>query len=476
MANRSRTFLSAHPLAATLAVMAIALLGLAACGGTPQTAPQEAPPTTPSPPPAPSEPPPAAPPAAEPPAAPEPPPEPAALPPAPAPPPVPDPPEPAVSPEQTVTSSDGALDVHVPEGASADPGLAVAVRALGPDELPPELAGIQLRGALYELRPDGATFDEPVTVTRRVDTEAVGLDLSAGVPVITLISRDSNGNWEPLGNQTISLDGTTMVVAGTTSHFSTLVAFGGPTRVWLQARSAKRKVGKTLTADIWIGPPANTTIPIATTITGLERAMGPSDILGPGTLEILGDMQSANAQFTCANPGRDVFSVDVVLNESLEYVSQVAPDITGLDTSRTTVTLTGDARCTAPSDMTGPPAEPDPDDPADGLLDADCDVQIERYGDTTNELSIIFECAVPVASAQAFAPESPHAWIDCFVEDGTCGQHDDGSVWYLYEPTPGGMLLLRNNAGIPSGLGLAGRIFTDGFESGNTIPWSSQVP
>ena len=63
---------------------------------------------------------------------------------------MPDPPEPAVSPEQTVTSSDGALDVHVPEGASADPGLAVAVRALGPGELPPELAGIQLRGALYE--------------------------------------------------------------------------------------------------------------------------------------------------------------------------------------------------------------------------------------------------------------------------------------------------------------------------------------
>ena len=108
VANRSRTFLSAHPLAATLAVMAIALLGLVACGGTTQTAPQEAPPTTPSPPPAPSEPPPAAPPATEPPpppppAAPEPPPEPAALPPAPAPPPVPDPPEPAVSPGQTVT-------------------------------------------------------------------------------------------------------------------------------------------------------------------------------------------------------------------------------------------------------------------------------------------------------------------------------------------------------------------------------------
>lgn len=125
----------------------------------------------------------------------------------------------------SVASQDGQLAVDVPAGALTET-VDITVRALGPDETPPELQAFHLRGTLYELGPDGLTFEQPVTITRRVDTEQAGFDLSRGVPLIFLASRDSEANWEFLADQTITLDGTVAIVTGTTTHFSTVVAFG----------------------------------------------------------------------------------------------------------------------------------------------------------------------------------------------------------------------------------------------------------
>lgn len=70
----------------------------------------------------------------------------------------------------------------MPEGAIVDVSTQIFARALGPDELPAELAAFELRGTVHELGPDGSTFDAPVTVTRRVDTDTLGVDLDDEFP------------------------------------------------------------------------------------------------------------------------------------------------------------------------------------------------------------------------------------------------------------------------------------------------------
>ena len=167
--------------------------------------------------------------------------------------PVPPPPveaePPTPSPAQSVTSDDGLLTVDVPEGATADPSMEVSVRALGPDELPPELAGLELRGTLHELEPDGATFEAPVAVTRQVDTEALGVDLSEGTPLIVLLSRSADGSWDVLADQSITIDGTMATVSGTTTHFTTVVAFSGAALVSMRPDNVKRKVKRGWTSE-----------------------------------------------------------------------------------------------------------------------------------------------------------------------------------------------------------------------------------
>ena len=133
----------------------------------------------------------------------------------------------------------------------ADPGMEISARALGAGELPPELAGFQLKGTIHELEPDGATFEEPVTVTRRVDTEALGIDPEDGVPVVTLISLSSDGAWEVLADQSITLDGTTAIVSGTTMHFTTVVAFSGVATVSMRPDNVKRKVKRSWVSEVW---------------------------------------------------------------------------------------------------------------------------------------------------------------------------------------------------------------------------------
>lgn len=126
-------------------------------------------------------------------------------------------PEPAPAEARTVTSGDGLVTIEVPSGVDAD----VSVEAL--DTLPEELAAFELRGAVHELLPAGATFEEPVTVQRTVDPEQLGIDLAEGLPVIGLLTKAEDG-WRYLDDQTLAIEGGHIVVTGTTGHFSPLVA------------------------------------------------------------------------------------------------------------------------------------------------------------------------------------------------------------------------------------------------------------
>lgn len=135
----------------------------------------------------------------------------------------------SLSPARTVTSDDGLLTIDIPAGALSTDVDFMAL-AQGEGDLPPELFGLNVRSAFYRLEPDGTVFASPVTITRRVALEDLGLDLDEdGLPVLALAIRSAGGTWEWLEDQRLTLDGAFVVVSGTAGHASQVFAFGGTT-------------------------------------------------------------------------------------------------------------------------------------------------------------------------------------------------------------------------------------------------------
>ena len=145
------------------------------------------------------------------------------------------------------TSDDGLLTIEAPPGAMPDD-VELTATAQGPDDAPPELAGIQMRSAFYLLEPDGLTFSKPVMVTRRGNISDMGYDLDEdGIPIISLALRTSDGAWSWLEDQEIDVDGDDLVVSGKASHTSMVMGFGGTTFVRrdISEPSARVPVGQT---------------------------------------------------------------------------------------------------------------------------------------------------------------------------------------------------------------------------------------
>jgi len=132
---------------------------------------------------------------------------------------------------QTLTFDDGALTIDVPAGA-LPPGVELSAVARGPDERPPELAEVSMTSNFYQLEPDGLTFAEPVTITRRVAWADLAMDPDAdGLPIINLALRTTEGAWNWLDDQSITADRTYIYVSGKASHTSRVLGFGGANRV-----------------------------------------------------------------------------------------------------------------------------------------------------------------------------------------------------------------------------------------------------
>lgn len=125
----------------------------------------------------------------------------------------------------TVTSADGDLKLDVPpEALAADPGI--TIRLLAPDEYPPELAGAadNPNSRIYDLGPEGLTFDAPVRVTRRIDAAAFDNLADDMTPLVALVTRAADGTYHPYGDLRVIRDGDDVKVSGTTTHFSPVVA------------------------------------------------------------------------------------------------------------------------------------------------------------------------------------------------------------------------------------------------------------
>ncbi len=139
-------------------------------------------------------------------------------------------PSPTTSPTTTpavgsvlITSEDGNLTLEV--GAADAERVNPSIRILDPSEWPAELGDAeQLPGVtIYEMEPDGAVFDEPVTVTRRLDVASFGESIGAfDVPLVVPFTQEDDGRFVPLADLEVTRIGSTLFASGTTTHFSPL--------------------------------------------------------------------------------------------------------------------------------------------------------------------------------------------------------------------------------------------------------------
>lgn len=123
-----------------------------------------------------------------------------------------------------IVSGDGSLAVEV--GAADAARVNPSIRILDPADWPAELvSGDNLPGVtIYELEPDGATFDEPVTVTRRVDVSAFGDDIGPlSVPIVTLMTQSDSGDYSLLQDLALTRSGPALFASASTTHFSPIV-------------------------------------------------------------------------------------------------------------------------------------------------------------------------------------------------------------------------------------------------------------
>jgi len=123
-----------------------------------------------------------------------------------------------------VFSEDGEVGIRV-SGSEATTN--VSVRLLDSSEWPVEVAGgDNLPGVkIYELEPDGATFEEPVVVTRRLDIAAFD-SLGLGprdVPLVTMLTQNDDGSYEMLDNLSLLRVGNSLYVSASITHFSPII-------------------------------------------------------------------------------------------------------------------------------------------------------------------------------------------------------------------------------------------------------------
>lgn len=124
----------------------------------------------------------------------------------------------------------GRLHVEVPVGA-APPGTTITVLTRDPSERPDELRAVPMEWAFYELQPSDVRFSAPVTVTRSVGFQELGIDqfdpVFDGLIAGSQFTRDAAGTWSWLDDAEVRLDvaDAAFVVTGTTDHGGPIIAY-----------------------------------------------------------------------------------------------------------------------------------------------------------------------------------------------------------------------------------------------------------
>lgn len=267
----------------------------------------------------------------------------------------------------SVSSADGALTVEVPAGA-LDEDTEVRIVRLHPVDWPEELTDeTPALGRVYDLQPDGLTFNQPVTVTRRISAEDADIDLEEGTPLVLPASRSDDGEWELLENMELWTDDSVIVVQAQASHFSQQAAFRGKVSVSLDRHHVSAlvgdrwTVGATVSADDDMAEEIDVELmPYLNNLAGAVQANGIND--GSRSLAPGGTFHEEFADFECVRVGTGLFGVVATFSEVTTLLGLYADFFSILFTGETdreieVVIRTGSANCVADAaDLTPTPA------------------------------------------------------------------------------------------------------------------------
>ena len=246
---------------------------------------------------------------------------------------------------RTFLSDDGLLTVDVPLGAAADPSALDAL-ARGVDDLPPELHGLEVRSAFYELAPAGVQFIAPITITRRVSLEDLEIDPSRGAPILLLAIRTLDGAWEWLKDQSLERDGDFVSVSGLTTHTGTVFAFGGQAFTKTEVTGGSPANGFSVRITATLSFPDSSFDP---PLLGVFEPMLPGDFVEVGDADGP-DNQNLSQAFNCAGQGAGLVGIRYsVLNLGAEVALF---DQLGLGTAATEVEATTELTCAVANSST----------------------------------------------------------------------------------------------------------------------------
>jgi hypothetical protein len=296
-----------------------------------------------------------------------------------------------------------------------------------------------------------------------------------------------------LADQSIILDGATAIVSGTTTHFTTIVAFGGAAQVSMRPDSIRRKEKRSWTSQVRVLATQEAAEDFKTSIIDVKSSVGSTGALAAGKTSIDANTGRGKAKFTCEKVGRDDFFVTVPLSNSLALLELIGLDEAAGVASPTTVTLDGKARCNAATPSAADPVtgheEPlaEPSDPLAELdgpdsseaspagVPSSCGVILMPLENTSNELVGEFTCSVPAQTVVLDPLEPPDVIIQCFTLGGSCEQQGDGSWAFHVLDSESGTFFFRFDDDAPEGTMLSGSFEpSDGlFEPFDDPSWRS---
>ena len=210
--------------------------------------------------------------------------------------------------------------------------------------MPPELHGLQVRSAFYDLVPAGVEFAAPVTVARRISFEALNLDPAEGIPILVLAIRSADGMWQWMANQKLTRSADFVIVSGQTQHTGTIFAFGGRATTKTEVTDgAPVQVGSALRITATLTFPEDSFDP---PLLGLFEPITDADFVQVGDADGP-DNQNLSQAFVCAAPGSTTVGIRYdVLNVGAESALFEQLD---LAPAATQVEVTAELTCAAPS-------------------------------------------------------------------------------------------------------------------------------
>jgi len=239
----------------------------------------------------------------------------------------------------------GHLSVVVPQGA-APVGTTISVATRDPSQRPEELRTIPMNLAFYELQPADLRFSAPVTVTRSIGFQELGIEqfdpVFDGLVVGSLFTRDADGAWTWLQDAAVRLDAAdaAFTVTGTTDH-------GGPIMVYVPGDllvatedAAPTPVGHVFRVEGQLRVDATSRAAIA----AVSGHTSDATIAKAGSSYDVASFDRAEGlEFECLTPG----TVQYETTFSISDVADVSPlhGAIGLGPTVVAVTQTGEHTC-----------------------------------------------------------------------------------------------------------------------------------